>query len=196
MNESLNRAPLSSILITGDRIQDKLPQNMTHWHTKGLELKESEKWQMQKDSLISQDRSQDSQVRSVLPTPGGKECPYLQRQRDPQELSQWTGFTVSPIHCIWLVLFLSPSHFPTTPHQSSHKNRLKHLFGSSWRFLGHMKLILNPCVFFSLVNQGLQPRIQRVKKKYFLTYTQNPHGQRSLVGCSPWNCKSGTRLSD
>lgn len=39
----LNRAPLSSILITGDRIQDKLPQNMTHWHTEGLELKESEK---------------------------------------------------------------------------------------------------------------------------------------------------------
>ena len=114
----------------------------------------------------------------------------------PQELSQWTGLTVSPIHCIWLVLFLIPSRFPTTPHQTSHTNRLKCLFGSSWRLPGHIKLILNPYVCFSLINQGLQPRIQRVKKQYFLTHTQNPYGQRSLAGWSPWDCKSGTPLSD
>ena len=146
--------------------------------------------------LLPRQVTRFSSKRSVLPTPGERSALTSKDRGTPQELSQWTGLTVSPIHCIWLVLFLIPSHFPTTPHQISHTNRLKRLFGSSWRLPGHMKLILNLCVCFSLINQGLQPRIQRVKKQYFLTHTQNPYGQRSLAGCSPWDRKSWTRLSD
>lgn len=90
------------------KFRTSYPKNMAHWHTKGLELKESEKWQMPRYLIPRQVIRFSSEV---SPYSWGKGALTFKNREGPQELSQRTGLTVS--HSLHLAcIFLSPS-FPS-----------------------------------------------------------------------------------
>lgn len=69
--------------LRADRVQDMLPPNMAHWLIEYLKLKGSEKQQVQEGFYdLPLKQVIRPSVRNALPTPGGKEHPYLGRTSD------------------------------------------------------------------------------------------------------------------
>ena len=112
-------------------------------------------------------RSQDPLVRGALPIPGGKEHPYLHRQREgKRNLNEQTLLFAPLLHlahtlfCLVILFHGSPRFIKT----SIKTLRYNSFLGSSFPYESsvscHVKLIVNKFVCFSFVNLLLLQRPQ------------------------------------
>lgn len=161
MNESLNHVPLSSILITGDRIQDKLlPKYGTLAYWRFRSWKNLRNTQMQKVFLFAPKTGLRFSSEKCPPDSGERGAST--QNRDPKSYCHQQA-SLSPPFTTFGLYLSQPIAFSHSPSSNLTQNRLKHLFGSSWRLLVTLKSRLTQWyVFLLLITSSL--RIQRVKK--------------------------------